>query len=278
MRRILKGVYLETKYPGAYLGAVTADGVGLLIDAPLRSEEAREWQSEVGVEGEPRYLVLLDNQRERALGARHFELPKIAHSLAAKAMNNWSDSFKGSARPIGAESDALKRITGVRRAVPEVVFDEEMIIELPDRPVHLTHRPGPTAGAIWAEVPDKSTAYIGDAVTVKEPPYVGEADIEGWLETLDALREPPYDGYKIISSRDGLIERDEINDMARFLRKLPVRLDRIEEREDPQAAAESIAAELIEDFKVTKVRRPVALLRLAAGLTQLHRARHPKEE
>jgi glyoxylase-like metal-dependent hydrolase (beta-lactamase superfamily II) len=278
MRAILKGVYLETKYPGVHLGAVTSDGVGLLIDCPLRAEEAREWQAEVSTEGEPRYLVLLDSQRERTLGARHFELTKISHALAAKTMSRWSDSFKGATRPIGAESDQLKRITGVRRAVPEVIFEEEMVVELPDREVHLTHRPGPTPGAIWAEIPDKSSVYIGDTVTVKEPPYVGQADIEGWLTTLDVLRDSPYDEYKVLSSRDGLIDRDEINDMARFLRKIPVRLERMEEREDPVAAADTIAEELVEDFNVTKARREIALLRLKAGLQQLYRAAHPKDE
>lgn len=278
MRTILKGVYLETKYPGVHLGAVTSEGVGLLIDCPLRAEEAREWQAAVSPDGEPRYLVLLDSQRERTLGARHFDLTKISHARVAKTMSRWSDSFKGSARPIGAESDELKRITGVHRAVPEVIFEDEMIVELPGRPVRLTHRPGPTPGAIWAEIPDKATVYIGDAVTVKEPPYVGEADIEGWLTTLDALRDSPYDEYKVLSSRDGFIDRDEINDTARFLRKIPVRLERMEEREDPLAAAQTFAEELIEDFKVTKARRETALLRLHAGLTQLYRMAHPKDE
>ncbi|MGA9533102.1 MAG: hypothetical protein WBR18_10330 [Anaerolineales bacterium] len=278
MRTILKGVYLETKYPGVHLGAVTSDGVGLLIDCPLRAEEARDWQAEVSSEAEPRYMVLLDSQRERTLGARHFELTKISHALVAKTMSRWSDSFKGAARPIGAESDQLKRITSVRRAVPEVIFEDEMIVELPGRPVRLVHRPGATPGAIWAEITDKSTVYIGDAVTVKEPPYVGEADIEGWLTTLDVLRDSPYDEYKVLSSRDGFIDRDEINNMARFLRKIPVRLERMEERENPMAAADSIAEELIEDFKVTKARREVALLRLTAGLRQLYRAANPKDE
>lgn len=278
MRKILKGVYLETKYPGVHLGAVTSDGVGLLIDSPLRAEEAREWLAEVSAEGEPRYLVLLDSQRERTLGARHFESTKIAHARVAEKMSRWPDSFKGNARPIGAESDQLKRITGVRKAVPEVIFEDEMIIELPDRPVHLTHRPGATPGAIWAEIPDKATVYIGDAVTVKEPPYVGEADIDGWLTTLDQLRDSPYDEYKVLSSRDGFIDRDEINDMARFLRKIPVRLERMQEREDLEAAARSIAEELVDDFKVTKARREVAILRLSSGLSQLYQAANPKEE
>lgn len=280
MLRILKGIYLEKSYPGVYLGVVvgTQEREAILIDAPLRGEEAREWLAQVQAEWQPRFALLLDSHPDRALGIRHYGVPGVAHAETSAEMIEWPDVYKGGARPVGSEADSIKRVSGVSQCVPEVIFREEMTIDLPGRPVRLLHRPGPTPGAMWVEIPDKSTVFIGDAVTVKEPPYVGAADIEAWLHSLDVLRDPPYDEYKVISSRDGLIERDDINDMARFLRKIPVRIERLEEREDPASAARRIGSDLVEDFKVTKARRELAVLRLEKGLMRLLRADEPAEE
>ncbi len=277
MRRYLKGIYLEKDFPGPFRGVVIGDGHALLIDSPLRSEEVRDWLADVEGLAEPSYLVVLDTHPERALGARHFRLPRVAHAATSAAMSKLPDTYKGTAHPIGGETDAIKRITGVHRAIPDVIFRDEMIVELPGRPVRLIHRPGPTEGAIWVEVPDKSCLYVGDAVTVQEPPYVGNAVIEEWLETLDDLRGTRYEEYRIFSSRDGLVERDDINAMARFLRKIPVRLERMDDRENEARAATSIARELIEDFSVTKRRRPIALQRLEAGMLDLYRRDHSEE-
>lgn len=278
MVKILKDLHIEKDFPGSYLGLVMGEGRALLIDAPLRPEEVREWLAMVNEMAEPRYLVLLDSHPDRSLGARLFDMPIIASATTAEIMEAWPDTYKGAANPSGIEADNLSRITGVRRAVPEIIFKERMTVTLPGRPVHLIHRPGPTAGSIWVDIPSKSTVFVGDAVTVAEPPYLGQADIDDWLEALDILREPPYDEYKVLSSRDGLVDRDEINDMARFLRKVPVRLERLEERQDLEGAAITIASELIEDFSPTIARTPVAETRLQAGLVELYQRLHPDDE
>lgn len=277
MRKYLKGIYLEKDFPGLFQGVVIGDGQALLIDAPLRSSEVRDWLAAVEELAEPSYLVVLDVHPERALGARHFRLPRIAHAATSAAMSEWPDTYKGSEHPIGAETDEIKRITGVSRAVPDVIFRDEMTVQLPGRPVQVLHRPGPTPGATWVEVPDKSCLYIGDVVTVQEPPYLGDAVIEDWLDTLDGLRASRYEGYRLFSSRDGLVDREDVNAMARFLRKIPVRLERMDDRDNVERAARSIAQELVEDFDVIKARTEVALRRLEAGLLDLFRRKHPDE-
>jgi glyoxylase-like metal-dependent hydrolase (beta-lactamase superfamily II) len=127
---------------------------------------------------------------------------------------------------------------------------------------------------MWVMLPDARVAFIGDAVTISEPPYLGEAHLEDWLETLDVMRDAPYEGYKIIGSRDGMVHREDINAMARFLRKVPVRLDRMQEDEKPQEAAAKYAEELLEDFEILKNKRDQAKLRLEAGLKDLFRRQH----
>jgi cyclase len=278
MRKVVAGIYFEDQFPGLSLGLVeTGDGL-LLIDAPPRVEDGRQWLAEVSELGKPEYLALLDSHPDRTLGARIFELRRIAQEETLRVIDNWSDSFKGGAKPVGGEADQFKRITGVRKAMPEISFTEQIELFLGDRRIHFWHQPGPTSGAMWVVLPKKKTVFIGDAVTVKEPPYIGEANIDVWLESLDVLRAEDMKGYRRVSGRDGRIKRDDINAMARFLRKIPVRLERMAEDVDLEAAAGNIAEELMDDFTVTASRRELAQLRLKSGLLQLYDRTYPDDE
>ena len=171
----------------------------------------------------------------------------------------------------------MKRITGVQKAIPAVGFRDELKLHLGTREVLFLHRPGPTPGAMWVILPDAEIAFVGDAVTVSEPPYVGEADIEGWLESLNELRGPAFEEFHLISSRDGLVSRDAVNDMARFVRKIPVRLERLSKKESPNEAAETVAKGLLKEYSVPNTRRDLLQLRLAAGLRGLYAKSYPSK-
>jgi glyoxylase-like metal-dependent hydrolase (beta-lactamase superfamily II) len=277
VRALASGVYLETKYPGVYIGAVASGGSLLLVDCPIRVEDGREWLTGLAEHGRPRYLVLLDHHPDRVLGARGLDLPIVAHDETRRVMGGWPDTYKGGAHPIGAEADRLKRITGVGKAVPDLTFSSEMQLYMGKRLVRLLHRPGPTAGAIWVVVEELKVAFIGDAVSRDEPPYLGDADIASWLDSLNDLGKSAWRGFTLVSARDGVIERKDVSAMAAWLEKLPARLRKWGERGEPTEAAAGLAGPLMRSFRVPATRREQALLRLQAGLTRLAARQGPSE-
>jgi glyoxylase-like metal-dependent hydrolase (beta-lactamase superfamily II) len=145
-----------------------------------------------------------------------------------------------------------------------------MTIRMSDDQIEFWHRPGPTEGSIWVVFHKQRAIFLGDAVTVAEPPFVGDADIDAWLETLDDLRTFEDQSYQLISSRDGLIQREDINTMARFLRKVRVRLERLGEIDELDAEIDSIARELLDDYSLTGSRKERARLRLCVGFEDLY--------
>lgn len=267
MRKLRSGVLLATKYQGVIAGAVPSSRGLLLVDCPLRTDDGREWAADLASHGRSRYLALLDHHPDRALGARVFELPIVAHEATLQTMRSWPDAFKGNARPIGAEADRLKRVTGVSKAVPDLSFSTELTLHLGDREVLFWHRPGPTAGSMWVILPEAEIAFLGDTVTVSEPPYVGEADLESWLDSLDELRSKAFSSFLLISGRDGIVEREAVTEMARFLRKVQLRLKRLGSK--PESAAR-VAKGLIRSYRIPSTRRDQVLLRLQSGLRGLH--------
>ena len=270
MRKYRSGVLVESRYPGVILGAVPSSDGMLLVDMPIKPDDGREWIGQLSNTGQPKYLALMDQHPDRALGMRAFDLPIVGQDETLQAMRGWPDAFKGSAKPIGAEADTLKRITGVHKGIPSIGFSDELKLELGDREVRFVHRPGPTAGSMWVVLPEAKIAFIGDTVTVSEPPYLGNADIEAWIESLEELRKEPLSSYTLISGRDGSIDRDAVNAMARFIRKIPVRLKRLKKKGDPADAALSLAKGLLKDYMLPTARRDLVLLRLQTGLRNLY--------
>lgn len=270
MRTVAPGVYLESRYPAVQLGAIASDSEILLIDTPLRSEDAREWTGALSSHGEPRFVAMLDHHPDRSLGGRSLDLPLLAHDLTREVMSGWPDAFKGGARPIGAESDRLKRITGVAKAVPEVTFAESIVVHVGKRQVELIHRPGPLAGSIWVALPKPKVAFIGDLVMLNEPPFFGDCVIDSWLASLSDLAGRRWRDYTLVSGRDGVVGREALRTMARLLERVEGRLARIGGRSVAAEACAALAVQLLRGYRVSGARREQALMRLQLGLCRLH--------
>ena len=270
MRRVASQVWFEDKYPSGEIGVIASQDEVLLIGTPLLVDDVKQWLTEVEGSGAVRYVALLDSHPDRVLGTRALDLPLIGHDLTLESVREWSDTFKGSSHPIGAESDRLKRVTGVLSGMPEITFNQELTLRLGSKDIRFLHRPGPRPGSIWVLEDTTSVVFVGDAVTVDAPPYLGVSDLELWLEALDDLRKLEDSGYKVVSSHGGRVGRDDINNMARFLRKVENRLEKLDKADDRKLAAMDFAEELLEDFKSTSARREFDLLRLQTGLLDLY--------
>ena len=266
MQKLAPKVFLENKYIGVNLGlVVTSEGL-LLVDSPLHPEEVNEWWKVVSERGRPKFLILLDSHPDRVLGSRTLKLPAIAQDQTLKTIREWADTFKGNAHPIGAEADLLKRITGVNNAIPEITFSERMVIHMGGKEIIFLHRPGPRPGSMFMVIPDLSVVFVGDTVTIDEPPYVGVSDIEAWLNSLDELRGSDMKSYTLISSCGGRINRKDINHMARFLRKVQSRVEKLNDEKSRNEEMERLAIDLMGDFSIRAMREDLILKRLKTGL------------
>ena len=266
MQKLAPKVFLENKYIGVNLGlVVTSEGL-LLVDSPLHPEEVKEWWKVVSERGRPKFLILLDSHPDRVLGSRTLKLPAIAQDQTLKTIREWADTFKGNAHPIGAEADLLKRITGVNNAIPEITFSERMVIHMGGKEIIFLHRPGPRPGSMFMVIPDLSVVFVGDTVTIDEPPYVGVSDIEAWLNSLDELRGSDMKSYTLISSCGGRINRKDINHMARFLRKVQSRVEKLNDEKSRNEEMERLAIDLMGDFSIRAMREDLILKRLKTGL------------
>jgi glyoxylase-like metal-dependent hydrolase (beta-lactamase superfamily II) len=268
MRKISAGVYIEGAYPGVTLGVlVFPDGV-VMIDAPINPDDGRAWQKAVREMkgGSVRLLINLDSHPDRTLGARFTNGSVLAHEATAKAFANRSTIFKAQVVESGAEWENCSGLSGIRWLPPNLIFTKQTKIHLEGTDILVEHHPGPEAGASWVVLPEKKVVFVGDAVLVKQPPFLANARIESWVEALDLLLSKEYKGYKVVSGRGGLVGEKEIRNIRQFLRNVEKQLDRLSKRKASPQTTEKLVDKLLTTLETPAKYRKMYFQRLRYGL------------
>ena len=275
MKKLEKNIYIEDQYPGVTLGALVLPEGTVMIDAPPRPDDGRAWLASLRGLGtsQERLLVVLDAHPDRALGARALESPIMAQQASLSIFNQRTSIFKAQMQGSGSEWEECGGLSGIRWLLPNLTFDDHAVVHWGEEEIHLEHHPGPQPGAAWLLLTDRQVAFIGDAVPVKQPPFMQHANIAAWLDTLELLQKQPYKEYTLISSRGGAVPQAEIRNLRGFLKDIRSRLERLAKRQAPPADTEKIVSKLLQKYKYPTKYRDMYSARLRYGLYHYY-ARH----
>jgi glyoxylase-like metal-dependent hydrolase (beta-lactamase superfamily II) len=271
MQEITRGIYYANTYPGVTLGALILPQGTILVDAPLRSEDARAWRAALLAQGANanRLLVNLDMHTDRTLGARAMECTIIAHQKTAQLFRSRPSVFKGQNADTGAEWETQNDAVGTRWAIPDITFAQQLMIHWGQPEVILEHHPGPALGAIWVIAPAVKVVFVGDAVLSEQPCFLANADIPAWLETLDLLRRA-YRDYMIVSGRGGPVPFEAIRAQQQHLKNVLKGLERLAKNNAAADATENLLKPLLADFAMPVRLEDQYTQRLRHGLFQYY--------
>jgi glyoxylase-like metal-dependent hydrolase (beta-lactamase superfamily II) len=257
------------------LGAINWTHGLILIDAPFRPDDIRSWRAALlnfsgGVD---RLLVNLDAHFDRTLGVRAMESTVVAHEKAAAVFRNRPSAFKTQGNETGAEWELYNGLGSIRWAAPDLTFSQQLSIHWNEHPLVLEYHPGPASGAIWAVLPEQRIVFLGDAVTVGQPPFLAWADLPAWIENLRVLLEPPYRDYLLVSGRGGLVTQEQARQQLGYLENLHNQLEELFENKATPEDARAVARELAKGFDGVELLQEHYRQRLGWGLHQYY-ARH----
>ena len=272
MKEISPNVYIETIYDGATLGAISLSHGLILIDAPFKQDDIRTWRTSLlnlgG--GVVRLLVNMDAHEDRTLGAKNMECTIAAHDKVNEVFNNRTSTFKPQNIETGSEWEQVKNLGTIRWAPPEITFSDKMLIHWDEFPVNLEYHPGSSIGSIWVELPEQKIIFLGDSVTVDQPPFFENSDISLWIDTISELQKKKYAEYIFISGRDGIILQDQINQFIKFLKKTNRLLESLSRKKSPAEKTIPLANKLLGEFKFAKKYETMYHNRLKWGLFQYY--------
>jgi glyoxylase-like metal-dependent hydrolase (beta-lactamase superfamily II) len=269
MKKISAGVFIESGYAGVTLAALVLPKGIVQIDAPISPDDGRAWQQTIrDLGGGPgRLLINLDAHPDRTLGVFTMDNSVLAHEATAESFVQRPTIFKAQMADSGAEWENLKGLSGIRWKPPNLVFTEQTRIHWNEAAeVLVEHHPGPEKGACWVVLPDKKVVFIGDAVVAKQPPFLAEAHLGSWLETLNLLLSKEYKGFKVISSRSGQVGEKDIRNILRFITSVDKQLDRISKRKASPQATEKLVEKLLPTLETQAKYRNFYTQRLQYGL------------
>ncbi len=272
MQELAKQVYIETSYAGVTLGAINWGHGLVLIDAPFRAEDARLWRAALlnmggGVD---RLLVNLDAHFDRTLGVRAMECTVAGHEKMAEIFRNRPVTFKSQGLETGSEWELYNGLGSIRWVPPEITFTNTMRIHWGDTPLSLESHPGPSVGAIWAVLTEQRIAFVGDALTPDQPPYLASADLPAWIETLKPLLGPAYQDYLLVSGRGGAVANQQVRRQISFLEKTHAKLSELAAQNAPASATAALVPALLKEFDSTPQRELQYRQRLQYGLNQYY--------
>jgi cyclase len=269
MQQIEQGIYFEDAYLGVTVGAMVFTHGVIAIDAPLRAEDARSWRSAINNYrgGSNRLLISLDAHADRTLGTRALECTIVAHQKAAHVFRNRPTIFKGLSVETGAVWETYSDAIGMRWAPPDITFSEKMSLHWGGPEVILEHQPGPTPGSIWVTIPEARTVFVGDAVVLNQPPFLAQADLNAWLESLTFLLNE-YSDYHIISGRGGIAAPEDIRSLQKILKIAGEEIGQMPASSTEPEAIQDLTSKLLHKYTASPKMRELYATRLRYGLYQ----------
>ncbi len=281
MQSIASNIYYETTYPGVTLGAVIMPRGTLIIDAPIRAEDARVWKSVLLTHsrGTHRLLINLDGHADRTLGARYMDCTVMAQEEVLEAFNSRTSVFKGHSTGSSAEWENYPEVSGTRWSIPSLTFSERIVFHWGENEeIVIEYRPGPSFGSSWVIVPSQKVVFIGDTIVLDQPPYLAMADLPNWINTISELRTPRYRNYTFISGRGGPVSIEYVREQHEQLKSLHKKLESLADKDATYLETES----LIQPY-LSKLEYPAALhnsyeQRLRYGLEQYYQRHYGPEE
>ena len=286
MQAIASGIYYESNYPGVTLGAVIMPRGTLMIDAPLRAEDARTWKSVLLTQsrGTHRLLINLDGHPDRTLGARYVDCTVVAQNNVLETFNNRTSVFKGHPIGGGAEWENYPEISGTRWMLPSLTFSDSMVLqwgesyEGSDSEIIIEYHPGPSDGAAWVIIPSQKVVFVGDAILLDQPPFLEMSHLPSWINTLSILRSPGFRNYTIVSGRGGPVSIDYVREQHEQLKILHKKLETFVEKGVLFENIEKMANPFLEKLTYPPALHNIYKQRLHHGLERYYQRHYASDE
>ncbi len=260
---------------GANQGFVSTKWGAMVVDTGFTSASAKGLLREVTrkTPGPVRLVVNTHDHSDHVFGNSVFEYlsPAImAHAnCRARLIEMGGVRMSGYRRFDSRLRSALK---GLRVCPPQLTYQEEMDFTLGGARIKLLHptKGAHTSGDTMVLLPDEKVLFAGDVVWVGYHPNLEDADIRGWLSTLEGVSRMSVD--HIVPGHGPVADKSCIAPLAKYLRDFDAGFTRLARDDVPKRRiAEELVMEGTENWRLKMiVERNVGILyeRYRARLTE----------
>ncbi|GAP21346.1 MBL fold metallo-hydrolase [Leptolinea tardivitalis] len=272
MEEIAHNVFIETGFIGVTVAAIPFSQGQILIDSPFRNDDIRSWRASLVnlAAGGERVLINLDAHYDRTLGSRAMEATLITHEATATAFRSRPLTFKNQHLGTGAAWEQSNNLGTIRWIPPDITFDHSISLYPDSVTLTVEHHAGPMAGSCWVEIPEAKVLFVGDALPVDQPPFLANADIPAWINSLEILASGRFSGYKLVSGRGGVTSFEKIPALVKWLKGVEEKIISLGEKSVPPEETAGLVSGLIGEFSMPTELKSQYTDRLKWGLFQYY--------
>jgi cyclase len=276
MDEIARNVFIETGLLGVTVAVIPFSGGQILIDSPFRNEDIRSWRASLVnlAAGGERVLINLDAHYDRTLGSRAMEATLITHEATATAFRSRPLTFKSQHTGTGSAWELSNNLGTIRWVPPDITFDNSISLYPDSTMLSVEHHPGPMAGSCWIDIPEEKILFVGDTLPVDQPPFLANADISAWIESLELLTSSRFSGYRIVSGRGGLTTAEHAAPMIKWLGSVESKIKELGEKSSPPEETSGLVSKFLKDFQFPRELESQYSDRLKWGFFQYYAHRY----
>jgi glyoxylase-like metal-dependent hydrolase (beta-lactamase superfamily II) len=197
----------------------------------------------------------------------------VSHQKAAQVFRNRPTIFKGQSVETGSAWETYSDAIGMRWASPDITFTERISLHWASQEVILEHHPGPTPGSIWVALPAAKILFVGDTLVINQPPFLAQAELGTWLESLDLLLKT-YANFTIVSGRGGVASMDDIRILRKVLKDILHTIERLAAKNASPEATQEMVTPILAQYSFAAKLRDLYATRLTYGLHQCFARRY----
>ncbi|MEA4813024.1 MAG: hypothetical protein VB108_10725 [Anaerolineaceae bacterium] len=265
MEAISPNIFLEKNAIGLFAGLVhTTDGC-LQIDANFHPQDMPCYR----ISGEKNrnllcFLVSLDTNYDRVLSTKGSDCITITHSNAAT-----TGRVKTTAKSQDEQMTFLDlHETPTSRWVPpEILYHANMTLWLADIELRFEHHAGSNQAGTWVIIPQDKIAFVGDSVLVNQSPFLAYSNLAAWEEDLKLLQSKAFKDYRIISSRSGIVEAADVQNMSKLIGFIRTLIEPLDAKKSTIDEYHALIPKIMKKFELTPNESELFFNRLRWGLS-----------
>lgn len=213
----VKGASPQNSF-GANAGIIIGQDFLVAVDSLISSREAKRFIKDINkISKKPvKFLINTHYHLDHSLGNSEFaQLGAIiiAHDNDRENMQKAGEGMLQYAKQSGLSDQDLK---GTKLAYPTLTFPDRVTLNLGNNKIEIIFiGPSHTTGSVLVFIPQEKVLFAGDLLFTDFHPFLGEANIEGWIKVLDYIMAMDVD--KIIPGHGPISSKKDVADLKNYL-------------------------------------------------------------
>lgn len=213
----VKGAAAKNSF-GANAGIIIGKDFLVAVDSLMSAQEARRFIKDIRkISKKPvKFLINTHYHLDHSLG--NSEFAKLGAVIIAQEndkanMQKAGEGMLQFAKQMGLSDQDLQ---GTKLSYPTLTFKERVTLDLGNNKIEILYLgPGHTSGSVLVYVPQEKVLFAGDTLFTAFHPFLGEANIEGWVKVLDGVMA--MEVARIIPGHGPVSTKKDVADLKSYL-------------------------------------------------------------